>query len=138
MLIAVVETKLKPLDFERNYIALHRIIRSWYTGRWWVACYIWYSEEGPGRAAAPPSPLFAVPNVTAYPSTASVPITVYDGPLLCGFDAKVKIKEVDLYSTFIVVPHTQGAQVRITECYLQITPYLPLSRKHSPDGASPD
>ena len=22
-----------------------------YTGRWWVGCYIWYSEEGPGRAA---------------------------------------------------------------------------------------
>jgi len=38
--------------------------------------YIWYSEEGPGRAATPPSP-FAVPNVTAHPSTASasVPIT---------------------------------------------------------------
>ena len=43
-----------------------------------------------------------------------------------------KIKEVDLYSAFIVVPHTQGAQVRITQCYLQITPYLPLPRKHSP------
>jgi len=32
---------------------------------------------------------------------------------------------VDLYSTFIEVPYTQGAQVRITQCYLQITPYLP-------------
>ena len=32
---------------------------------------------------------------------------------------KVKVKEVDLYSAFFVVPHTQGAQ-------------------HSPDGASPD
>ena len=30
---------------------------------------------------------------------------------------------MDLYSAFIVVPHTQGAQVRITQCYLQITPY---------------
>ena len=49
-----------------------------------------------------------------------------------------KVKEVDLYSAFIVVLHTQGAQVRITQCYLQITPYLPLPRKHSPDGASPD
>ena len=48
------------------------------------------------------------------------------------------LKEVDLYSAFIVVPHTQGAQVRITQYYLQITPYLPLPRKHSPDGASPD
>jgi len=51
---------------------------------------------------------------------------------------KRKVKEVDFYSAFIVVPHTQGAQVRITQCYLQITPYLPLPRKHSPDGASPD
>jgi len=47
-----------------------------------------------------------------------------------------KVKEADLYSAFIEVPHTQGAQVRITQCYLQITPYLPLPRKHSPDGAS--
>ena len=43
-----------------------------------------------------------------------------------------------LYSALFVVPHTQGAQVRITQCYLQITPYLPLPRKHSLDGASPD
>jgi len=43
----------------------------WHTGRWWVGCYIWYSEDGPGRAAAPPSPLLAVPTVTAHPSTAS-------------------------------------------------------------------
>jgi len=27
-----------------------------------VGCYIWYSEEGPGWAKAPPSPLLAVPN----------------------------------------------------------------------------
>jgi len=40
-----------------------------YTGGWWVGCYIWYSEERPGRAAAPPSPILAVPNVTAHPST---------------------------------------------------------------------
>ena len=51
---------------------------------------------------------------------------------------KVKVKEVDLYSAFIVVPHTRGAHVRITQCYLQITPYLPLPRKRSPDGTSPD
>ena len=45
-----------------------------------------------------------------------------------------------LYSAFIVVPHTHtpGAQVCITQCCLQITPYLPLPRKHSPDGTSPD
>ena len=49
---------------------------------------------------------------------------------------KVKVKEADLYSAFTEVPYTQGAQVRITQCYVQITPYLPLPRKHSPDGAS--
>jgi len=33
-----------------------------------------------------------VPNVTAHPSTASVPITVllYNGPLLCGFNVAFK------------------------------------------------
>jgi len=60
------------------------ILWSCYAGRWWVGCYIWYSEEGTGRGPSPPRPLIAVPNVTAYPSTASVPITVllYNGPLL--------------------------------------------------------
>ena len=43
-----------------------------------------------------------------------------------------------MYSAFIVVPHTQGARVRVTQFYVQITPYLPLPRKRSPDGASPD
>jgi len=37
-----------------------------------------------------------------------------------------------------VAPHTQGAQVWITQFYLQITPYLPLPRKRSPDGATTD
>ena len=48
--------------------------------------------RGLGRAPARPSSLFAVPNVTAHPSTASVPITVlpHDGPLLCGFNVAIK------------------------------------------------
>jgi len=50
---------------------------NWYTGRSWVSCYIWYSEEGTGRAAAPPSSLLAVLYVTAHPSTASVPTSYY-------------------------------------------------------------
>jgi len=68
------------------------IIWSWYTGRWWVGCYIWYSKEGTGWGRSLPRPLLAVPNVTAYPSTASVPITVlvYNGPLLCGFNVPIK------------------------------------------------
>jgi len=57
----------------------------------------------------------------------------------CYLTKRQKVKEVDLYSAFIVVPHTQGAQVGYgSHCYLQITPYLPLPRKHSPDGAFPD
>jgi len=38
---------------------------------------MWYSEEGTRRAGAPPSPLLAVPNVIAHPSTASVPTSYY-------------------------------------------------------------
>jgi len=57
-----------------------------------MGCYIRYSEEGPGRDEAPPSPLLVVPNITAHPSTTSVPITalLYDGPLLCGFNVTIK------------------------------------------------
>jgi len=36
-----------------------------------------YSEEGTGRGPSPPRPLLAVPNVTAHPSTASVPTSYY-------------------------------------------------------------
>ena len=55
-------------------------------------CYIWYSEKEPGRSRSPPRPLLAVPNSTAHPLTASVPITVllYNGPLLCGFNVPIK------------------------------------------------
>ena len=58
---------LKPQSNGPYYTAMYS---DWYTGRRWVGCYIWYSEEGPGRAAALPSPLLAVPNVTTHPSTA--------------------------------------------------------------------
>jgi len=37
-------------------IVPHRITWSWYTGRWWTGCYIWYSEERTGRAAVYPGP----------------------------------------------------------------------------------
>ena len=70
----------------------YQIIWSWYTGRWWVGCYVWYSDEGTGRGPSPPRPLIAVPNVTAHPSTANVPITVlmYNDPLPCGFNVPIK------------------------------------------------
>ena len=69
----------------------------WYNGRWWVGWYIWYSDKGTGWGPSPPrpllavpklrglgglgphlvGPLLAVPNVTAHPSTASVPTSYY-------------------------------------------------------------
>ena len=53
-----------------------------------------YSEEGTKRGHRP---LIAVPNVTAHPATASVPITVslYNGPLLCGFNVPIKVKYIN-------------------------------------------
>jgi len=40
----------------------------------------------------PAQALLALLNVTAHPSTASVPITIvlYNGPLLCGFNVPIK------------------------------------------------
>jgi len=51
----------------------------------------WYSEKGTNRSRSQPRPIIAVPNVTAHPSTASVPITVllYNGLLLCGFNLAI-------------------------------------------------
>jgi len=48
------------------------------------------------------------------------------------------MSQVDLYSPLFAIPYTQGAQERITQCYLQITPHLPLPPKRSPDGATTD
>jgi len=45
-----------------------------------------------GWGPSPPRPLLAIPNVTAHPSTVSVPITVllYNGPLFCDFNVSMK------------------------------------------------
>ena len=45
--------------------------------------------------------------------------------------------ESDLYSTFIVGSHSRRSTTDHT-VYLQITQYLPLPRKRSPDGATTD
>ena len=83
-----------PLTLEspEAVIVPHQITWRWYTGRWWVGCCIWYSEEGTGQGPSPPRPLLAVPNVTAHPSTASVPITVllYNCSLLFSFNVPTK------------------------------------------------
>jgi len=43
----------------------------------WAVTFGTVIEKGPGRAAAPPSPVLVVPNVTAHQSTASVPTSCY-------------------------------------------------------------
>jgi len=53
----------------------------WYIGRWSVGTvgyYIWYSKEEPGRAAALPISLLAVPNVSAHPPTTNHSIWHYN------------------------------------------------------------
>jgi len=57
-----------------------------------MGCYTWYSVERTRRGCSPPRPLLGLPNVTAHPSTASVPITIlmYSGVLLCGFNVAIK------------------------------------------------
>ena len=76
-----------------------------------MGCYIWYSSKhGPGRAGAPLSPFLAVPNVTAHPSTVSVPITVllYDGPLLCDFNVDIKgLWDIYFEATAAIKPKLQ-------------------------------
>ena len=70
-------------------IVPHQIIWSWYTGRWWVDCYIWYSDEGTGRGCSQPAQApRRCTKCNTHPSTAGVPITVL--PLLCGFNVPVK------------------------------------------------
>jgi len=60
--------------------SVHRAVQQyddWYTGCWWVDCYIWYIGEGPGRATVPPRSLLDAVNVAAHPSTARVPTSYY-------------------------------------------------------------
>ena len=83
----------------------HRIICSWYTGRWLVGCYIWRSEEGTERGRSPLRPLLAVPNVTAHQSMASVLPLLYNGALLCGFNVPVKGLLLRLASATDAVEH---------------------------------
>jgi len=47
-----------------------------------------------------------------------------------------KVTEADLYSAFIEVPYTQGAQVWSVTCKLHRTCLYQVPSKHSLDGAS--
>ena len=69
---------VNPLE-SKGTIVSHRIAWRWYTGHWWVGCYIWYSKEGMGRAPARPLSSLLYQNVTAHPSTSSV----YQSPYCC-------------------------------------------------------
>ena len=76
-------------------------------------------REGAWAGWGPPSPLLAVPNVTAHPSTASVPTTVllYDGPFLCGFNVAIK--------------GVKGTECSLNGYYLTLHHYNLTLKKHS-------
>ena len=101
----------------------------WGTRRSWddSARWCWWSRPGtdPGRSTILPRnwkpqcvETVAVPRICIIQG-------VYD---IC-FLIIVLLLPLLLYSAFIVVPHTQGAQAWITQFHLQITPRLPLPRK---------
>jgi len=81
MMIDEIATSLQVHQW-KNYLVTFVIVIA-KTGRWWVGCYICYSDEGPGRGRSPPRSLIAVPNVTAHPPTASAPTSYsyYQCPL---------------------------------------------------------
>jgi len=64
---------------QRTVINTPTLHGNWYTGRWWVGCYISYSDRSGSteRGRSPPRALLVVPNVTIHPSMASVPTYNY-------------------------------------------------------------
>jgi len=93
-----------------------------------MGCHIWYSDEETGRGRSPPRPLLAVPNVTAHPSTASVPITVllYNGPLLSGFNVPIKWLTVHMYCTYdaadVLPPPGRAWPARVRVAMMHLVP----------------
>jgi len=59
-----------------------------------------------------PGPLLAVPNVTAHPPTASVPITVlqYSGLLLCGFYRAMRMHKRGICRHPVSVRQVRGSR----------------------------
>jgi len=110
--IASVLVQLTVLNSE--VIVPHRIIWSWYSGRW-VGCYTWHSEERTERGRSPPRPILAVPNATAHPSTASV-------RLLCGFNVAIKALNYYCVMTIMVWHHVtcRVAAVDNSRCRWQL------------------
>jgi len=85
-------TWVNPLGCRDNYSATSKYMKLAVDG--WAVTFgtAHYSDEGTGRGRSSPRPLIAVPDVTAHPSTASLPITVmlFNGLLLCGFNVPIK------------------------------------------------
>ena len=81
-------------------------------------------------AAAPPSHFLAVPNVSAHPSTTSVPITVllYDGPLLCGFNVAIKGLTVLCWRQFITFWHLKHDKGFNVMCVSSSSRYVHICR----------
>ena len=72
---------LNPL-MNIGIIVPHRIIWSWYTGRWWVGCCIWYSAARPD-----PSSLYQMQQPTHQRPVYQLP---YWSKTLCGFNVSIK------------------------------------------------
>jgi len=79
-------TILNPLECKSNYSPTS-------TGCWWIACYIWYCEEGTGRGSSPLSPLlpYQSNSLSINGQCTNHCIAVRDNsPLLWGFSVLVK------------------------------------------------
>jgi len=84
-------TDVDPLDSQGNYSATSDNMKLVHLPLMGGLLHL-VQPGGDWAEPQPASPLLAVSNVTAHPSTASVPITVslYDGPLLGGFNVAIK------------------------------------------------
>jgi len=89
-LVIMCRTNLfNPLESSGNYSATSNNMK---LVHWSLMGGLLHLVQRGGDWAGPPRPFLAVPNVTAHPSTASVPITVllYNGPLLRSFNVPTK------------------------------------------------
>ena len=82
--------RFNPLESKGNYCATSNNVKLIH----WplMGGLLHLIQQGGDWGAQPAQALLAVPNVTAHPSTANVPITVllYNGPLLSGFNMPIK------------------------------------------------
>jgi len=85
--------RVNPSDCRGNYSATSNNMK---LVHWPLIGGLLHLVQRGGDWAGPssPSPLLAVPNVTAHLSTASLPITVllYNVALLCGFNVPTRVK----------------------------------------------